>query len=880
MRPFSSPALRPALRIAARDALRARGRSMLVLVMVALPVLAVTAADIVIHTEDVSGRESVDRRLGTVAQARITATSTTKVEQALDPDSVVSYLGQARTPATLAQVTRLLGPGTTALEYDEGSTRVTTRQGVADISATEVDLRSPLAAGLTRLTAGRMPRTAEEVVVNVALADRGIAVGDRLTLPDGPGPTVVGLAESTTLRDSPAAYGPAGSLDLTPDDPSVVTWLVDGPPVTWSQVRALNGIGVYALSRQVLLDPPPASQVPASVRSTGGSTDAATVAVAVLVVVMVLLEVVLLAGPAFAVGARRQARTLALLAASGGTPRQARLVVLAGGLVLGGAAAVLGVVLGIGAGALALPLLQRFSGTWFGPFQVPWLQLLGIAGFGLVSALLAAVVPAWIASRQDIVAVLAGRRGDRPPSVRSPILGVLLLAAGVAGSWYGARSVGDGAFVIAVAALVSVLGTILVVPVVVAALARAAARAPLPLRYAVRDAARHRTRTVPAIAAVAATVAGVVALGIGNASDAAQSRGQYSPQLAMGDAAVQSYGTQPPDWGRLRQAVQSRVPSAAVTGVSGVPRSSSADGSSLDVSFRAPGRSFLSQAYNTSLGSDVLVAADRLPPGLAEVPTADRAPAAAVLRRGGAVVLTSEAVDATSVRMRVVTYDAQGNTVGRARTTVVPAYFLRWPGLTAPASAVISPAAARAVAAPVATVGLFLSGPTLSSSREQDLQEAITAITPDAHLYVERGYREDDANRIALLILGALGAVLMLGGTLTATFLALSDARPDLATLSAVGAAPRTRRAVAAAYALVVGVVGALLGAAVGFVPGIAVSFPLTSTTWTSDLGGPTHYLAIPWTMIVTLVVALPLLTALIVGLTARSRLPLVARLD
>ena len=69
----------------------------------------------------------------------------------------------------------------------------------------------------------------------------------------------------------------------------------------------------------------------------------------------------------------------------------------------------------------------------------------------------------------------------------------------------------------------------------------------------------------------------------------------------------------------------------------------------------------------------------------------------------------------------------------------------------------------------------------------------------------------------------------MLGGTLTATFLALSDARPDLATLSAVGASPRTRRGVAASYAVVVGLVGAVLGAAVGFIPGIAVTWPLTS---------------------------------------------------
>ena len=36
------------------------------------------------------------------------------------------------------------------------------------------------------------------------------------------------------------------------------------------------------------------------------------------------------------------------------------------------------------------------------------------------------------------------------------------------------------------------------------------------------------------------------------------------------------------------------------------------------------------------------------------------------------------------------------------------------------------------------------------------------------------------------LVVATGEAVLMLGGTLTATFLALSDARPDLATLSAV----------------------------------------------------------------------------------------------
>jgi putative ABC transport system permease protein len=58
---------RLALRLARREALRARGRSILVLAMIALPVLAVTAADVVLQTQSVSSVEGLDRRLGSAA---------------------------------------------------------------------------------------------------------------------------------------------------------------------------------------------------------------------------------------------------------------------------------------------------------------------------------------------------------------------------------------------------------------------------------------------------------------------------------------------------------------------------------------------------------------------------------------------------------------------------------------------------------------------------------------------------------------------------------------------------------------------------------------------------------------------------------------------
>ena len=89
-------------------------------------------------------------------------------------------------------------------------------------------------------------------------------------------------------------------------------------------------------------------------------------------------------------------------------------------------------------------------------------------------------------------------------------------------------------------------------------------RLPLVLRYAVRDANRHRTRTVPAVSAVAATVAGVVALGIGLTSDEAENEATYTPSVAAGVGIVQAYD-RGLAWPALRAVVERELPSATVT---------------------------------------------------------------------------------------------------------------------------------------------------------------------------------------------------------------------------------------------------------------------------------------------------------------------------
>jgi len=886
-------AWRPLLRLAARDALRHRGRSVLVLVMIALPVLGVTAADVVIHTADVSGTEAVSRRIG-AADASVSFPGGGQVWQNADPEHGFASNGEAvadGVDAPLA-IKRVLGPGVRIVERNAGSVRLRTPKGLAEVEATRADLADPLMAGLFQRVDGRIPAKPDEVAVNDALRDRmHLEVGGTVELEDGRRLTVTGiLRDASTKRDR--VWVPADGVHVSGLvwGPEATSWLVDaGRPVTWSDVRRLNAAGGLVISRHVLAHPPPASAVPQEVSHVddAGPITQSTGAVIALVVVMALLEVVLLAGPAFAVGARRQSHTLALMAATGATPRHLRRVVLAGAVVLGLVAAALGVLLGVAVAYAALPVAQQHDGSYFGPFDIRPVELLAIALFGVVSAVLAAGVPAWLAARQDVVAVLGGRRGDPRPRARSPLAGAVLLAAGIAMS-VAAASRGQGTEVlIAGSAVVAVLGMILLVPVVLAVVARLARALPLPLRYAIRDAARHRTRTVPAVAAVAATVAGVVALGIGASSDELESRRTYVPRLAAGTGSVsnpdldqfsQAAGSHPRKvWPQMVAAVRSEFPDDRVSEIRGLP-------DQAEVSFTAGEDKVLLDSYGAWFSSSVLVAEGGLPEAKLGVPDDMRERADEVLADGGAVVFTSHPVTGDRARMKVTWNDLETNEIRWRKRLTVPALFIQVSEAQASALGVVSADVARQLGVKPVPAALAVGGP-ISRSQERDVDEALAAISTGGSFYVERGYQREDSTVVLLLVLGALGGVLMLGGTLTATFLALSDARSDLATLAAVGASGRSRRLIAAAYAGAVGLIGAVLGAAVGFVPGIAVTYPLTGVDhgMTVDPTGhplPSHFVDVPWLLVGSVVLLLPLVTSLVVGLTARSRLPMVARLN
>ncbi|WP_182378468.1 ABC transporter permease [Nocardioides sp. WS12] len=872
---------RVALRLARREALRRKGQTALMLVLICLPVLAVSAAAIVWRTADVSGVEGIDRRIGS-AEALIETSWSDNIVQSPDPEA--GGYGNAENEidedavldgTDLAAVRKAVGPDRPITVFGHDSIGFQTDKGIGDFEAFTTDLANPVTDGLFEPVSGEYPPGPGEVVVNQALADRGPGVGDTLTAVrkslDGTEQKfelkVVGIAESAGSRGYPLAAALPGAFGT--GDSTMGRWLVGGGPVTWDDVKELNRIGLLITSRAVLTDPPEFTDydgIPA-----GDGVDDITMTVLALVAAMVLLEVVLLAGPAFAVRAKAQAHTLALVAAAGGTPRQARRTVLASGVVIGSIGGVLGVVLGVLVGAAAVPIAQRFDTSRFGPFEIPWLLLVVVAAFGLVSALLAAVVPAFSASRHDVVAVLAGRRGEGSPSARSPILGLVLLGGGIVSAVLGSGGGRDTApLLIAGSAIVSVFGMILLVPMVVVLMARLSARWPLALRFAARDAARHRTRTVPAVAAVGATVAGVVALGIAVSSQEASNEAGYMPQLPVGQASIAF----PHDMDRasVDETLARYLPGQSAEQVQGLQ--SSTDTGELEIEFSAAGEAMMLE-YWSSIGSPYLVGTEV--PDYIEMDADDRERADAVLADGGLVLLRGsddDGRDASEVRVDVRRYVPTEELPQDLASATAKAGVVHVAQRTPPAPALMSPEVVKELGLEVDTVGVILPGP-ISESVEKDIQEVLGALPIQPYLYVERGYQADSAVRIIQFVLGALGGILMLGGTLTATFLALSDARPDLATMAAVGARPRERRRVAAGYALFVGGIGALLGAPVGFIPGLAISQPLTR-----DFDTGLSSMNVPWLLIGLVVVGLPLLTAAAVGACARGRLPLTARVE
>src|SRR5690606_37630502 len=113
------------------------------------------------------------------------------------------------------------------------------------------------------------------------------------------------------------------------------------------------------------------------------------------------------------------------------------------------------------------------------------------------------------------------------------------------------------------------------------------------------------------------------------------------------------------------------------------------------------------------------------------------------------------------------------------------------------------------------------------------------------------------------------------GATGISVALAAAESRPDLATLAAVGAAPRTRRRFMAAQAGVISGIGTVLGVLAGLALGWVL---VMAERYRWEVPDHDRVLAVPWEAVAGVALGVPLLAMAVGYVATRSRLPVVRR--
>ncbi|MBB2913880.1 putative ABC transport system permease protein [Streptosporangium becharense] len=863
-----------ALRISRRAALRARGRTALIVTMIALPVLVITVLLTLRETVDISPREGLTAQIGAADLRVWTTWSPGAVTQDVEGNLSWNDPGPLRGPRTAGEIMGLLGPGARIIPANDGSVEFRGADGYDRVSAHELDLRDPLTKGMYRLLRGRLPATPGEVAVTAGALEHGFRLGGTVEMTPRRTPMrVVGVIEPPHRVGITEAVGLPGTLLFDKRNGSGSGWLADTPaPLTRDGVRKLNGAGLRVQAPAVVEHPEdyPDPVVRYDVDRIVGIG---------LAGLMIVLETVLLAGPAFAVGLRRRRRELALIAAQGGSPRHLRMIVLADGLALGGGAALIGLVAGVGLASLAALLeAGRLLGA-VGPLDIPWMPVAAVALLGAVSGLVAAVAPAVQAARQNPAAVLGGRRDEARARRAGPLTGLVVVVAGVAAAVFAVRF--NVVWVFA-AALLSQLGLVALTPWLVGAAAGPAGRLPLPFRLAARDASRNRGRTAFAVAAVMTATAAFTAAGVAASSGFAHNRDSFQAALPAGTTTIRGVGLDDDRWAALRAAVERELPGVPM--IEAVePRD--ARGTVVELGARYPAGSQSSGRFR-HLGG--------LPVGDEQLLTlvqGRRDPAAvAALAAGKAVVFDPRLVRGDRLGLTMV-----GIAVPEPEEPEEPEVpdDLTVPAVVARAAdpgyavAVLPPSALHRIGLKTESRTLYVDPAVhrLDYERGRKLERELRAVNDRADVYVELGFQGDVVFQLRLLLVAA--SILVLGGTFVATGLAAADLRPDLATMAAVGAAPGTRRLVVAGQAGFIAGLGVPIGAGAGLLTGIAAAWPMTTRardfTWlTAESAAPgteAPTVEIPWLFLTVIVIGLPPLAALLAGAFARTRVTLTRRI-
>jgi len=552
------------------------------------------------------------------------------------------------------------------------------------------------------------------------------------------------------------------------------------------------------------------------------SRDAGGTAAAFALAGLALGATGLIAAAAFAVGTRRQLRTLGLVAAVGGTRGHTRSVVLLGGSVLGAVGGILGVGFGLGLLVAARPHLWRITGMLSPAFKVNLPAIFGAVGLAILAATGAAFLPARAAARRSPSLALAGVMPRPKPAGRLAGMGLGTFAAGVPVAILGARTDTVAPLLIGPALLIG--GVLLAFPLLVGLMGKAASALPPSLRLAARDAARHGRRTSTALAAASMGLAIAVMIGVAAETNAAdvRRRGPLGPQHLL----ISSFGatTEPH---ALVADLRDRFPSADVAAVryaqvrsgGGLPRSVS-----FMVRAREGSRTFTQ--YHLGIATPPLLRA--IGAGLAE----------RHLRAGRAVLLGEGILEGDSL-------------VPVTGGVALPAVELDLPSHSALPQVLVTPERARRLGYEIGNVSSVLFTDVDAVTIEEE--RAVAAIAARHGRAWVTSLRDRIPETKATIISLAVAGVLALLIVAVVLSLVAAESRRDRAILAAVGAAPLTRRKIAAGQAFLMVLAAGILAIPAGLAP-----YALWEAH--SDLGGKAVTVSLP--VITTVLFGIPMLAA------------------
>lgn len=462
-------------RLAVRDVRRHPGRSLLTMMLVAVPVATAVFVSTWMHTGVETPAEAATRRMGRA-------------------DALVMADPPPRDTRMADSIAHEPGWRVVSLRTAAGLADGSAGHGRLHVSILEVDAPDPVLRGLVSLDDGRWPAAAGEAAVSPRIRDAfGLRIGDTLTLIRPKlRVRIVGFEGHATQGDviMAPALAPAG-LEST-------RFLIDAAgPVTAAQ-RARYG------DRLIVRDD--------LKRLVSSDTTRRDFAFLYLLIALGLAAFGLIISAALSVGSRRQMREIGVMRAGGASGAHAGQRVRLYALVVAVIGTAVGIAAGCGAAPLARGFVERRTGSVQGPLEVSTTDITLIALFAVVVVLVAAIGPARASARVPVLAALAGRRPLAPARGRVPLVGIVVFVAGCfATGWAVGSDSTDRPSLLILAVALTLAGVILCTPYLIGMLERVGSQVPGSRRLALRALARQRSRSGPMAAAIMA--AGCLAIG-------------------------------------------------------------------------------------------------------------------------------------------------------------------------------------------------------------------------------------------------------------------------------------------------------------------------------------------------------------------------------